>query len=107
MNTLQDALVFVFNADDRELDRLRQAIQERARQLRVINKHEALAKFNDGDRVELSGLSPKYLNGATGVIERMEKDRIAVRLDDDVDYRIPARYGRTVRVPANCLKEVK
>jgi ribosomal protein L21E len=106
MNTLQDALVFVFNADDRELDRLRNAIQERAKQLRVINKHEALATFKRGDRVELHSLSPKYLNGATGIIQALEGTRFQVVLDDDVDYRVPARYGKTVSVPANCLKEV-
>ena len=100
MNTLQDALVFIFNADERELERLQHALKERHLQLRTERKHEALAAFNVGDRVELQGLSPKYLNGATGTIGRIEGTRFAVTLDRPV-----GKYYGTVRVPASAVKE--
>ena len=100
MSTLQDALVFVFNADDHEVNRLFEALKERRKQLRVIANHEALATFKRGDRVELHGLSPKYLNGATGTIERLDGNKFSVRFDEHVNR---GRYGPTVLVPASCL----
>lgn len=100
MNTLQDALVFVFNADEHELKRLQMAVTERSRQIRTERKHEALATFQTGDRVELQGLSPKYLNGTTGTILRIEGTRFAVTLDHQV-----GKYHGVIRIPASAVKE--
>ena len=99
MNTLQDVCVFVFTADDHELDRLQTAFTERRKLLRATQAHEALVTFKVGDHVELQGLSPKYLNGATGKILRVEGTRFAVTLDRPV-----GRFNGVVRVPTSAVR---
>ena len=105
MVTLQDVMTFVETATDDQLDILHGAAKARTKALRANAKMAALAQFTIGDKVELFGLSPKYLNGCTGTIASRDLERFEIQLDDSfLNDRAAGRYGKSLNVPANCVK---
>lgn len=107
MNTLQDALVFVFNADQHEVERLQVALTERRKLLRASETHEALATLRPGDIATMHGIRPQYLNGVRVKVVQLRKTKILVELDYSngvVDGRAQARFGTLpFVVPASSL----
>ena len=100
---LASALDAISKMSKPELDAVVGATRRRASALRSSAKAEALTILDIGDRVELRGLRPKYLNGATGTVSALGASNISVELDVDVDPRATARFGRVARIPAACL----
>ena len=106
MVTLQDVTQFIASADNDQLDVMWSAAKARTKALKAEDRIAGLAKFKVGDTVELHGLSPKYLNGCIGEITAREGDRFWVALEENnfLNPRAWERFGKHVRVPANCLK---
>ena len=98
--TYADALRFISGATDQELDGVLAAYKSRHKVLRQIKASEALVRFKVGDRVKITGVSPKYLNGNGGVITEIG-DKFTVKLDEDA---YTGRYARTLNVPGTCLE---
>lgn len=81
--TLTDAVAFIAQhatADD--LDQVYAAAKQRTRTLRTIAA-AAAASLPVGASVRLDGLSPKYLNGLTGVLKSTTGGRAVVTLDKE------------------------
>lgn len=97
-NLINDIMGGVY--DDR-LDIIESACRQRKKVQGDIN----LMTLTPGTKVRLRGLSPKYLNGQTGVIAdgRQRGKRLNVKLDHPVGK---FRSG-IVTPPASCVEVVK
>lgn len=83
-------------ADEQDLEALIQAVKTR----RHVLGEQRAATVRIGTKVQLDGLSPKYLNGLTGTIEATKGARADVRLDKASTNKL--RYaGRKFYVNAN------
>jgi preprotein translocase subunit YajC len=82
-NTIDELIKDIRAITNREdLDRVFQAAREREKQLRAQHTLEVAASLQVGDRVRTHGLSPQYLNGLEGAVERLpEGGLVAVKLD--------------------------
>lgn len=82
-------------ADEHDIDSVLAAVKTR----RKLLQDQAAAAVKEGADVELRGLKPKYLNGLTGIVARIESTgprRIAtVTLDKESTQRLAAvpKYG--------------
>lgn len=92
---------------DDALDRLAAAVTERRRLVSAQMARRNVLTIMPGARVQLQGLSPKYLNGLTGtVVETPEfrrnrrKATLSVTLDTPTAM---GRFGKVIQVPASCL----
>lgn len=101
MNDLTEIIQKILVSDERQLDILLQALLSRRKTLRDARSFDVLATTFPGDRVKLSGLSPKYLNGCTGVVVNVTSKNIEVRLEP------PVRGRYTVLVPAQCIEHIE
>lgn len=102
---MEQALIAIETADEDQLDTIIVAVNARRRALRSMAAARSLAELSVGDHVELDGLSPKYLNGCTGVLEGKSGTKITVRLDDEFrNSRARSRFGDTLVCPASCVK---
>lgn len=106
MTTLQEVVAAIDTFDRDELHVVLTAFKARDKYLRGAASRQALATFKVGDKVRLSGLSPKYLNGLTGEIKGREGDKFSVEFDEESAF-MARRYGKTVRVPPGCLVAVQ
>lgn len=95
---------------DDALDRIAQAIRSRMAIVKDQTARRNVVTLTPGAKVRLQGLSPKYLNGMTGIIvedplfrSNSRKATLSVALDGPPI----GRFGKTVRVPANCLVAVE
>ena len=95
---------------DDGLDAIIEMAVSRRNYLRKAKGAENQVMFKHGDAVRLINISPKYLIGVTG---RVNKDRMPNRAGDlmiDIDEhhysRISHRFSRTVGVPASSLERV-
>lgn len=69
---IDDILLAIGRVDDiDELQRVDRAVGDRFSQLRARIAHERAAAVHVGDRIEVTGASPQYLNGMTGVVSRI------------------------------------
>jgi len=97
--SITDALTFVANAQiEDELNRLQSAINARRQSIAAIRA----AAITVGAKVELSNLSPKYVNGLTGTVEaysRGKRTRMDVRLDEASTRRLRILGGHRFPVP--------
>lgn len=104
--TLADVLGFVLNeATESDMDRIMGAWKTRRKTLAAEN----LATVKVGDRVRLAGLSPKFLNGATGVVTGINQTTVAFKVDDTAPQRVKDRLGapwQDARVPAGCVEVI-
>jgi hypothetical protein len=77
-----------------ELKRVDRAVGDRFRWLSERVAHERAAAVRAGDRIELSNISPKYLNGITGVVTTMPGgNRVEIRVEHP-ELIINNRYVR-------------
>jgi hypothetical protein len=78
--TLTDVATFITSeATEDDIARIYEFCKQRNKTLRTIRA----ASVQTGAAVELSNLSPKYLNGLTGTVSTITKDRCAVLLDEE------------------------
>lgn len=104
---IQDAVEAIYRiTDEAELDKLYDVLQSRRKQMQASLAHHNLANLYVGDHVELFGLTPKYVNGARGIIAHFDRDKILVMFDQGTNPRVTQRFGRSVKVPASALKKV-
>jgi hypothetical protein len=95
------------HATSEEARRINKAATERVKLLGKMEGSLMASLLKPGDKVTLSGLSPKYLNGMTATVKEAAQGRetkVTVVLDDE--HRA-TRYGtRPVKVPAQCLTKI-
>lgn len=77
--TLSDVIEYVTDhADEQDLDRIYAAAKMRTKALRA----KVAASVRVGADVSMTGISPKYFEGLTGVVTRIDGDRARVRFDE-------------------------
>lgn len=104
MPTLTDALTFITGeADAADLDRVLDAVKTRRK---IIGAMRA-ATVGTGDTVTLAGLSPKVLNGLTGVTLRINGARTDVELDSVGTQRLSFSNTRFADSARMCLRDGK
>lgn len=107
MTTIIDLLTFVATeATDDDLERFYEAAKNRRRALRDQQTALIAAQLQKGSEVTLDDLSPKALNGLTGVVESISGSRAAVRLDKDSTQRLSwsnTRYAAGARIAGEGL----
>lgn len=97
-----DVVDYVVGCTDSEVQLLYGLLRERQKTLRSIAAATAAATIKVGDKVRLRGISPKYLNGATGtVVPGGGAAKFLVQLDQAIG-KFPAALPLTV--PASCLE---
>lgn len=110
MTTLNDVLTFInSNATRADIEAIFDIGNNR---IRTLHKQEAAvnaATFKPGDKVQLCGLSPKYLNGCKGVIEsRRNGSGFVVKLN--AEHEFSRAWTRSIngvlQVPASCVEAV-
>jgi len=94
-------IIAIVNGEfDDDLEGIKNACHQREKVQGDIN----LMTLTPGTKVRLRGLSPKYLNGQTGVIAAVPRrgSRIKVTLDNPV-----GRFSKTISPPASCVAVIK
>jgi hypothetical protein len=95
----------LFGAHDDDLTAISNAVQERRKLLRQHQRAEARLTIQVGDRGTLTGIRPKYVEGAeVEVVEAPKRSRVLARFIEPVDPRVIARFGRTTNIPLTCFK---
>lgn len=90
MATFTDAISFITNnADADDLERILDAYKSRKKALAAVRA----ASVRKGSEVTLTGLSPKYLNGLSGVVHAVRGQRCDVKLDENSTATL--RYSGT------------
>lgn len=85
MATLSDVAGFITSeATEDDLKRIYGFCKTRSKTLRTIRA----AAVSKGAQVELTNLSPQYLNGLTGEVASINKDRCEVLLDEKSTDRL-------------------
>lgn len=105
---MQDVLRAISEMDTKDLNSVVDAVKDRRKVLSALKGQEALATVKIGDLVALQGLSPQYINGSRGVVERISGTKIEVLLNDTwAEARTRQRYGATITVPAATVRVVE
>lgn len=104
--TIQDALAAIGDADQSDLDLLVTALNARRKALHAQAEIESASTLKPGDRVRLSDLSPRYLNGLTAVVKQRSpgSGRVKFVVEFENEFAAGPRFGSTVTVPASCLQ---
>lgn len=77
------------------------ALQKRAKVINFEKTLETVQSMAPGVKVALSGLKPKYVNGATATVVKVNRTRAIVMMDKRV-----GNYAGNVSVPLSCLTVV-
>lgn len=95
---------------DEGLEALAEAVQARRRFVRDAQGARNKLEFAEGTHVRLINISPKYLVGITGMVnKRVAPHRsgdIMVDIDPHCYHRLGHRYGHRLSIPASSLEEV-
>ena len=86
---------------DADLKLLTEAIRIRQKDL----KADLLYSLKAGDHVRLSNLSPVVLNGHIGVVVKVNRTTVSVKLGEETG--VPARYHGISKIPVGALTKVK
>lgn len=91
-----------------ELDDDLLPIAEALDQRRRLASKRVVASLKPGDRVKLTGISPKALDGATGTVKEVKRSRIGVVIDKEYAgqagrFSDSIRLGMPLRVPNACI----
>lgn len=91
-----------------ELDSDLDTIIETATNRRKTAARNIASLLKSGDRVRLSGIRPKALDGAMGTVDRVERTRVAVVIDKEFArgagrFATSITMGIPLRVPNTCL----
>jgi len=85
------------NCDD-DLDEITNTIKLRRSQI----SQNTMLILNPGDSVEINGIRPKYLNGLTAEVIKVNQTRVSVRFGNDAQ-----RHANQVcTVPGSCVTPV-
>jgi hypothetical protein len=101
MNTAE-VIAAIDTMDSDDLGLVLDAYKARMKYVREASSRQAAATIKVGDKIRLSGLRPKYLNGLTGVVVSRNGDKFSVAFDDESKWA-SGRYGDQVTVPAATL----
>ena len=86
-----------------EIEDIIAALKVRRKHQRQIAVQSNMMTIKVGDPVTLKGLTPKKLNGRTGILKEKKRTRVIVKLTDGVnDHRNPT--NSTVNIPAVCIE---
>jgi hypothetical protein len=104
LDELLDQIESLDSEDDMRL--VFDACRTAQRNLRDAKAQAARQTLKRGDKVKLTGLSPKYLNGLTGtIVARPTGKRIEVKLDSPgMAGRYAPSGDRPMRVPLTCVE---
>lgn len=104
MTTIAEVLSFIASeATDGDLDAIFAMSKKRHRTLRDVKAATNATTLAAGDKVRLSGLSPKYMNGE--IVEVVEVVGVKIRVKSDHTIgRIWA--GEPFTIPASCATKV-
>ncbi len=108
MTDFNDVLNYVNNATDNELDLLFAASKRRRKAIQAQTAALNAATLKKGDRVVTKKLSPKYLVGLPGTVDRIDGDKIVVVIDEVRRFEMGRynNYDGRVTVPASCLEAI-
>lgn len=108
MTTFQDVSVFILGASQQEVDAVWELCRARTKAIRSVEAANNMATLRPGDVVRItSGISPKYLVGAEGVVTPHAASKAG-----SVSVRLTQSVGRfsaisPIGVPASCLTKVE
>jgi hypothetical protein len=104
MTELREVLDFIQNdATESDLNSIYEMGKIRTRSLRTQQAALIASTVKPGDKVRLSGLSPKYLNGEVAKVVSVEGSKLAIQFEYYIGKFAPEQ---TVRVPASCTTVV-
>lgn len=105
MNNIETAVQSILTGEyDETLETLLDAIHERKKSVRKVKAQQNKLLLSVGDHVTLSGLSPKYINGAVVKVAEIRRTRCLVEpIDGVTPNRVANRFGMGVTVPLNCV----
>lgn len=94
-----------------ELDDVIDAIQDAARAREKIVHRNRAASVKIGDRVRLTGIRPKALDGATGTVRSRRQTSLMVEIDKEYArgagrFQYSIENGVPLGVPVACVGEV-
>lgn len=92
---MDDIIIRIQNGD---FDDSIGAIITAAKARRDMLSHVQAATLKHGDRVILSGLSPKYMNGTCAIVQAVNRTRVVV-----VPERPVGRFTGQCTVPLTCV----
>lgn len=97
MDYHNDFVVPVLTGDfDEYLDGMIQTIQMRKKDLRP-----KIWEFQIGDRVKIVNANPKYLNGSTATIKKVNRTKVVIDLDTPT-----GRFSRNITTPLGMLEKI-
>jgi hypothetical protein len=106
--TFADVAGYVYGqATPEELRQLNGLVVDKIRNDRKLVQATIMTQVKVGDRVRLTGLSPKYMNGLEVEVVGKAVSKLNVRFVDvlAVPTRARDRFGtRPFKVPANCVE---
>ena len=97
MDYRKDFVVPVLSGEmDEFLDGMIQTIQSRKKELKP-----KIWEFQVGDKVKIINANPKYLNGSTAIIKKVNRTKVVIDLD------IPAgRFSHNITTPLSMLEKI-
>jgi hypothetical protein len=94
----REVLDFILDhASEEEIDRIWQAAQTRQKSLRS----RAAAVITVGQEVRLTGISPKYHEGLTGTVTKINGKHAAILLDERSTHVLRVKGARRYLIPPN------
>lgn len=104
---MQDTLRAISEMDSNDLDQVIKAVKDRHKVLLTIQASTTLSTVRVGDRVELTGLSPKYLNGCKAEVKAIGTEISIVLENGWFEQRAREKFaGRVIRVKPQCVKVI-
>lgn len=104
MTTIGEVLTFIASeATEGDITAIYEMAKTRAKTLRNVQAATNAATLKPGDKVRLSGLSPKYMNGEVVEVVSINGSKIRVKTDHVIG-RI--WEGEPFGVPASCATKV-
>lgn len=102
---LEDVIAYVLNADDETCHTLGEAVQQRLKAIRQSRAMVVKATIRPGDKVRLTGIRPKVLDGIEVEVVRRDRTRVLVRMPTDDRRLLTTKFlpGSEVKVPASCI----
>ena len=70
-------------------------------QLRQTQLKPKIYEFNVGDRVKMVNTNPRYLNGATATVRKINRTKIVIDLDEK-----QGRFFRNITTPLSMVEKV-
>jgi hypothetical protein len=96
---MDDIIIRIQNGDfDHSIGAIITAAKARKDMLSHVQAMATGARLKHGDRVILSGLSPKYINGTCAIVQAVNRTRVVV-----VPERPVGRFTGQCTVPLTCV----